>query len=310
MRKFLARTIVLIAALLILSALLSTRVPFGTPLNKVARLIEAFAPHLLLAGLALSLVALALGLRRAGAVVALIALTGGAVLGHAYVQQTQPLADAEADLSVLFLNANWSNTANADRIVSAVIDADPDIVALAEARAVIPAIDRLRQGYSYVTPCEPERCELLLATNMPVKGLLLAPLDPWSLRFVRLELQMEDGSSAYVAASHLIKPWFTPLMGAALAQIKAQYAWIDGPLIAVGDFNAPPWSRSLRELTAQTGLTGVRGQFGTWPSSTPLAFPIDQVLVGNGVRIVGIRPFGEDLGSNHRGFVVDVALPR
>lgn len=311
MRRFLAGIIVPIATVLILSALVSPLVPIQTPINIVARPVEALAPHLLLTGLVLSLSAAALGRPRTGLVLALIAATGGAALGLSHLRQTRPLSDGPADLSVLFLNADWSNSGNADRIVSAVIGAAPDIAVLAEAGAVLPALDRLRKRYAYVSPCTPERCELLFATDLPVSGLLVLPIDPWSLRFARLEVESEDGRRLYVVANHLSKPWDTVLIQPALEQLAAQYRYVDAPLIVVGDFNAPSWSRPLRQLTATTGLTGLRLQFGTWPKFLrALAFPIDQVLVGNGARIVGIRPFGDDLGSNHRGFVADLALPR
>jgi endonuclease/exonuclease/phosphatase (EEP) superfamily protein YafD len=79
-------------------------------------------------------------------------------------------------------------------------------------------------------------------------------------------------------------------------------------VVAVGDFNAAPWGRTLRDLTGATGLRSLRWPPGTWPADLGLV-PIDLVLTGNGARITDIRTFGAGTGSNHRGIVAGIALP-
>ena len=78
----------------------------------------------------------------------------------------------------------------------------------------------------------------------------------------------------------------------------------------MGDFNAAPWSRPLREIAGTSGLRPLRWPPATWPVDMGrLGLPIDMAFTGNGALITDIRPFGQGLGSNHMGFVAGIALP-
>jgi endonuclease/exonuclease/phosphatase (EEP) superfamily protein YafD len=302
-----------LAGLAVSVAVFAWSYPTNGALAPFARLLDAFAPFLLLLGILLAAVAAVLGLVRVGLVLVVAAVVAGSIGLHAYRAATVPRAGAETpDLRVLFFNAEYREARTADRVVDAILQADADIVVAAEALEVVSARARLEAAYEFVSPCSPAECELLIASRLPIRRFWRLQLNPaWPARYAVAEIELATDASLFLSAAHLVKPWMSGVAESEIAQLTAQYAWFEGPAVAVGDFNMTPWNRPMRRLLAATGFRALRGQFGTWPASLGVAaFPIDQVLVRDGVRVTAIRPFGRDLTSNHLGFVADLSVPR
>ena len=148
-----------------------------------------------------------------------------------------------------------------------------------------------------------------IGCGMMAWQLTLNPI--WPERYGVAELELADGRRIFISVAHLTKPFFSGVAETELDRLAAQYDWIDGPVVAVGDFNAAPWSRPVTRLLERTGYRATRRTPGTWPAQVgPLGVPIDLALVHNGARIVGIESFGGELNSNHRGLLLDIAVPR
>jgi len=286
-------------------------IPSAAPAGALMRLLDPLAPWFLALGAALALAALVLGARRSGAVLMLLVAGFAAEIWATHRALSLPvLPEARSDLRVLFFNALAENTASADRIVDATLAAAPDIAVFAEAEAVRPALERLQAEYDFVSPCTPAACEILVAARRAPLRFWTLTLNPiWEDRYVVLEVETDTGARLFLAASHLVKPWFSGVAEAEIAQLSAQYRWIRGPVVAIGDFNATPWSRPMRGLLSETGMRTTRRPIATWPAAAGrFGLPIDQVLVAGGARIVQVRPFGADLGSNHLGLLAEVTL--
>jgi endonuclease/exonuclease/phosphatase (EEP) superfamily protein YafD len=302
-----------LAALSVLALALgagAVHVPPGTDLSAVARMADSLAPLCLALATLLALGAALAGLRRSGGALTLAAILAAGHLAWVQARAGQPLAtDQPPDLTVLFLNAFADDGARADRILDAVLAEEADVVVIAEAAAIAPALDRLRAAYPFVTDCD--GCEVVAAARTAPLRFWRLQLNPaWAPRYAVAELELPDGRRLFLAASHLVKPWYTSLADTERAQLAAQWAWFDGPVVAVGDFNAAPWSRPMRDLTNATGFRPLRLPPGTWPAAAgALGVPIDQVLTGNGAQITSVRTFGTETGSNHRGIVAGIALP-
>ncbi len=90
-----------------------------------------------------------------------------------------------------------------------------------------------------------------------------------------------------------------------------------GPIVAVGDFNATPWSVPVVTLIADTGLTfgpGARigtypAELGRWKVPSWLALPIDLVLAGHGAAVVA-RRHGPRIGSDHWPVIAEIQYSR
>jgi len=119
-----------------------------------------------------------------------------------------------------------------------------------------------------------------------------------------------------VVAVHTASPQMRALSLACdelLETIGRMVPTIPGPVVAVGDFNATPWSAQIVKLIADAGLTvGPGARLGTFPAVLGrwripawLAIPIDLVLAGPGARVVE-RRHGPRIGSDHWPVVAEV----
>lgn len=309
-RSALAGAFATLSTLALAAGVTAPLVPAGSGLAALARMADSLAPLWLACAVALGLLAALTGLRRTGGALALAACLAGAGLAWSQARAGQaPATDAVPDLSVLFLNALADDGARADRILDAILAEGADVVVIAEAAAILPALPRLRAAYPFVSDCD--GCEIVVAARtLPLRFWRMALNPAWPPRYAVAELALPGDRRLFVAASHLTKPWYSALADTERAQLAAQWAWFDGPVVAVGDFNAAPWSRAVRDLTAATGLAPVRWPPGTWPViAGDWGVPIDLALTGNGARITSVRTFGAGTGSNHRGIVAGIALP-
>ncbi|HDR27704.1 endonuclease/exonuclease/phosphatase family protein [Rhodovulum sp.] len=307
-----AGAVAMAGALCLLAGTAFRFVPTEAFPGALARILDSLSPWFLALALLAAAMAAALGVRRTGFGLGVLA---GLALGQLALQHralSLPLApERAADIRVLFFNALGGNAAFGDRIVSAVLATDADIVVIAEGKAIYPALARLRAHYAFVSPCAFEACELVVATRIPPKRFWRLSLNPvWDNRYAVAEMHTAGGAEFHLAASHLAKPWLVGISEAELARLTAQYDWLPGPVVALGDFNAAPWSLGMRRLLRRTGLRALRVPLPTWPARAgALGVPIDHVLVRDGARVVRVQPFGAGLNSNHRGFVADIALP-
>lgn len=307
-----AGALALTSATALAAGALARLVPTATPVGAVARILDSLAPWLLTLALLSALLALVCGLRRIGAGLTLAALLAAGLLARDHARLSLPTTpERPADLQLLFFNVLGDNAAWGDRIVTAILEQDPDIVVLAEAAAIYPALKRLQAHYDFVSPCTFQSCGLLVATRpRPLRFWRLSLNPAWGNRYAVTELETDSGKRFFLASVHLMKPWLTGLSEVELARLAAQYDWLAGPSVAVGDFNMAPWSLPMQRLLAHTGFRALRWPIPTWPAGLgPLGVPIDQVLVHDGARVVAVEPFGAALNSNHRGFVADIALP-
>ena len=83
------------------------------------------------------------------------------------------------------------------------------------------------------------------------------------------------------------------------------------PVAVCGDFNAVPWSQSIRELAQAADLHSTYGRFGltgTWPAdgSRLLRVPLDNCLVSGSVAVANPH-VGPDIRSDHLPLIVDLA---
>jgi endonuclease/exonuclease/phosphatase (EEP) superfamily protein YafD len=308
-RAILAGSCLMAASLVVAAGGLARLIPSEAALGALVRILDPLSPWLLGLGAVFALAAIIMGTRRLGAVLLVVIAGFSAELWLSHRALSLPLVPAaEPQLKILFFNARAENAASADRIVDATLAAAPDIAVFAEAAAVLPALDRLRAAYAFVSPCSAETCEILVASRHEPERFWTLSLNPiWDDRYAVLEIRTDTGAPLFLAASHLTKPWFSGVAESEVERLAAQYNWFSGPVVAMGDFNMPPWSRPMRRLLAETEMRTLRRPLATWPAGAGrFGLPIDQILVRGGPRVVSILPFGEGLGSNHRGFVADI----
>ena len=299
-------------ALALLCALGARYIPSETPIGPLGRIVDSLAPWLLVIVCIGAIAIWGLGARRIA-----YALTFGALLGagdlvrlhHAHSLPLVPQNDVAA--RVVFFNVLHVNAAYADRIATAVLEAKADVVVFTEAAGIRSALPRLARHYDILSPCTINDCEIVVASRLTVRRHWQLSLNPvWPGRYAVTELEARNGQPFFIAASHLVKPWFSGIAGTEIRRLRGQYDWLNLPVLAVGDFNAAPWSRQITTLLRETGMKASRRPLGTWPAAAGnWGVPIDLALVHNGARLAALSPFGEHLNSNHRGLLIDLSLP-
>ena len=215
----------------------------------------------------------------------------------------------------------WGQNRDPEGTARWILQQDADIVVLEEAygrgQEVVKA---LRDHYPYRTRCGRHlTCStIILAKVKPTVQVRLAEggLDPWT-----------DGVSATfpapggpvtVVGLHMNWPWPPGLQQ---AQGRAVAGWLapqprDRTILS-GDFNATPWSFSLRRQDTAFGLERRTRALASWPARRwpplglrpPPFLPIDQVYAGKGWRTVSVTR-GPPLGSDHYPVVAEFQAAR
>ena len=279
-------------------------------------------PMIYLAGLVAVLAALFAGKGRWVAV----ALCGGAALvnfarlwPYTMLAPAQvPLPDAIDGMScakLLSFNVLQSNDQHAE--TAALIErVDPDILLLMEtdpvwARALEPQL--AGYGYRLSRPLA-NTYGMIFATRLTVDRAQM-PVDPESeTPSLYATLRMEDGARFELVGLHPRPPRpgkSTEDRDATIARAGAMTPDGLGNVLAIGDFNDVPWSRTterFREEGKYLDPRAGRGSFPTFPADYAfIGWPLDQIMVKEGVKVDWLE-IGEDIGSDHLPLMARVCV--
>ena len=280
-------------------------------LGTLCRIADSMRPWLLAMAILLSLGLLVLKARRSAAIVCAIALTGLGTIAYDYHSRSVPWAD-EADLRVLWFNSLSTNRIAPDRLELALRNTDADVVVFVEALPAFGMKERLADLYPHALGCRTRAgCSMLVLSRFELEHAEAKRTSRSSEQLVRFTVTPEGQSPVNILATHLIKPWYLSIAAEETAvasrMLKREPS---GPLLVMGDFNAAPWSRRVRRLEIGHSLRHPPRPIGTWPATLgALGIPIDHMLVRGGAQFAWQEPWGDDLGSNHRGLLAGIALP-
>ena len=155
---------------------------------------------------------------------------------------------------------------------------------------------------------------MAIFSKHPLSDVEIVPFFSVDGRLLIATLELANGPVTLVAA-HLTKPYYGAWHQLQLDQLVHQLGRIEGPLVLAGDFNSQPFVSAFRDaLVRQADLRLASRLQPTWPafSSSMISyagFAIDHVLVGGGLRPTSVSLIDDPIGSNHRGFVSQFALP-
>ena len=128
------------------------------------------------------------------------------------------------------------------------------------------------------------------------------------------------GVQTHIVALHLARPWPFDDPNRQMRQaneIIEILGNLDGPMLILGDFNAPPWGRIIKRLESGFGARAYKPGFqSTWPAEIALGettipmpkrlgIPIDLVLVRGNIGIYDWQT-APALGSDHRAVVFEL----
>ena len=204
-------------------------------------------------------------------------------------------------------NRDWRAVANEIRA------RNPDIVTLVEFdRYKHPLLKALKRDWPYQADCNTVRyCHMAVLSKIPFKRV--KSRTRWSgPPYMRIEYGPQL-SNLRVFAIHTIRP---PFFNAHLKQVRALSGEINrvkGMKIVMGDFNSTPFSRTLADFAAKTGLTRITSK-PSWPSLAAglPQIAIDHIFLTPDIKIVRYGYLGASAGSDHFpvNAVVNVAVKK
>lgn len=212
-----------------------------------------------------------------------------------------------AAVNLLFFNRDYAAAARWIR------DERPDVLVLTEVTdgwaAAIEALDDL-YPYRAVRPTG----FIAMISRRPWTSLEVVPGPRPRQGLVVARLALE-GKTLTVIGAHPaspIRPQAVAARDDELDLIARVAREAPGPVAAMGDFNATPWSAPMRRLVRTSPLRYADLLATTWPTALPrwLGIKIDHILLGNGCAVRGFAT-GPDLGSDHRPVVamIDCGTP-
>ncbi len=275
-------------------------------------LLASFRVQITLISLLTGLISLALQKRIwATAAMALTAVQIGMLIPIFVTAGFEPTA-ARVHLTVLTLNLDWSNR-NADEVLKAIREIDPDIVAVEEVdrwwRERLGTLDDILPNqsfdpYSY-------RPGVAVLSRLPVKAEVWTPLHGRAFASIEFE---KEGHAFHFVALHTLPPR-SPLLYRArnrqLDDVGRFVSELTSPAIVAGDFNTTPWSPVMCDFQDLTGLVNVRsgrGTFPTWPAWNPLLrVPIDHIFLSPNMGVENVKRVPIP-GSDHIGLVSGLTI--
>lgn len=261
------------------------------------------------------LLLLAFGWRRAwrwATIAALLVGLAGAQI--ASYPRVEPIAPPAAKPSVRLLVYNIYHLNNdLDAVVATVRRYDPDIVFLMEySDAVQGAIEGAFADYPHRL-IRPSRFTMGLAlfSRLPIESAEVHRAEETRIPVFEVQL-LADGAPFTVVGGH---PWAPQPQWGALHRLQMELITrvaeaAAPPLIVAGDFNAAPWSHTMRALAERADARPVARELGLTKTFRPVpgfGLPLDHVLVSAAWQVLALE-YGPPGGSDHAPLIVDLRL--
>ncbi|TWT05135.1 hypothetical protein FQU96_26195 [Reyranella sp. CPCC 100927] len=271
-----------------------------------------FRPHLGAAavlGVPLALV-LTAGWRRRGLLVMLVAAAFGnidAMLGEtryraAVAEEYVPVPLKIAAVNVYFFNREHH------RVEQWLRQEQPDIVVLTEIdRTWADTFDRLADLYPHQATRRTAFVTMIARRPWTSFAVAAGPRRGQGILVARFDVAGQPFTVIGAHPASPIHPLYVESRNAELDIIAQLAASAPGPVVAVGDFNATPWSAPMRRLVRTSPLRYADLAATTWPTFLPhwLGIKIDHIMLGKGCGVADYG-VGPDIGSDHRPVVATI----
>lgn len=229
-----------------------------------------------------------------------------------YLNRTEQIAAAplpsEKALKVLSFNTHKSNNDNG-AVLAEIKRIDADFVSLLEFAPDKSAIlEGLKSQYPFQYNCfENPHCNIAIISKFPI-GEFESQMIWEGPPYVRASLG-PTFNNLVVYAVHTTR---FPYSRAQLMQVTALAARIEqetGAVLAMGDFNATPYSRVTKSLVDRLGLVR-QTNLPTWPAFIGVPqLAIDHIFTSASVRALSEPRIGNAAGSDHFPITMTLAIP-
>lgn len=220
----------------------------------------------------------------------------------------QPRDEVVPIYRLLQFNLRYDNR-EVDNVLALIGSLRPDIVTLQEAEGPIRRkLAVLDETYRYKASCRGTDV-VILSLRPFADGSGTTCVERTSYAAASIDLA---GRTVEIAALHLHWPW--PFgQSRDVERLREPLAALGPDAMVAGDFNAVPWSATVRSIEAAAGATRVDGDGATWmlrrlpDALRPLGLPIDHVLTKGDIVVHSARTLGP-AGSDHLPVLVEFSL--
>ncbi|WP_157015117.1 endonuclease/exonuclease/phosphatase family protein [Mesorhizobium xinjiangense] len=200
------------------------------------------------------------------------------------------------------------------RVLSTIAHEKPDVVTLDEVSIMWRGkLDPLKASYPYRIICQttnPIGAVAILSRRPFVEGRAPRCADRGSFAVAPIDF---GGRTAEIVAVHLGWPW--PYgQTEQVADLGRELETLGDTVLVAGDFNAAPWSATVRNVARAGGLEIARGIGPTWLHRAlpdmlrrTIGLPIDQVMWKGRLDVLNAVT-GPNAGSDHLPVIVDFTL--
>lgn len=249
--------------------------------------------------------------RWASIAVVVVSLSGAQLASHPGVAPAAS-PDPEQGLRLMVYNIYHLND-DLDAVVATVRRYNPDLVFLMEySDAVQERIEGAFADYPHrLIRTSRLTMGLALFSRLPIAAAEVHRAEETRIPVFEVRLLAGDKSFTFVGGH----PWPPQLQWGALHRSQMEAitrvaAAAEPPLLVAGDFNAAPWSHTVRELAERSEARLVRRQLDLSKTFYPfpgLGLPLDHVLVSDGWQVLAME-YGPPGGSDHAPLIVDLHL--
>lgn len=244
-------------------------------------------------------------------IIIVLGLTGLGAWSHLASQRPATLGEAKPGdivMRVASFNTLWVND-NTEAVKNEVLRLDADIVTLIEMgpskRRILAEV---KDRYPYQADCyNIDYCNLVVLSKFPIVEEEARVM--WEgPAMIRVKLGPEAGGLT-VLGVHTIR---FPHSRAQFRQVLGLTKYLEtlpGLQLMMGDFNATPYSRIIREVEQRSGMARLTS-LPSWPSHAMLPqLAIDHIFVAPGIRALEAEQIGEPAGSDHYPVTLRIAVP-
>lgn len=169
-------------------------------------------------------------------------------------------------------------------------------------------IDHLETDYPYYAFVDGENHGVAVFSRHPIQGVKQFYWTGEPTLTGNLDLQ---GKKVHFVTTHTLSPRSPErsfIRNQHLEKVTEYVSQLDGPALAIGDFNTVPWSQPIVHLKENTDLQDSRKSLApTFPADLHLGIPIDYILHSDEISCLSFHAI-ESEGSDHRGVIGEYAF--
>ncbi|WPP50871.1 endonuclease/exonuclease/phosphatase family protein [Catalinimonas niigatensis] len=209
-----------------------------------------------------------------------------------------------AHFNVLYNNTSYNET------LSHALKTDADIISFQEVSEawIYELMDGLDHEYPYFAISEHEIHGVAIFSRYPLENLKTYH---WTGEPNLTGDIMYDGNKVHFVATHTLSPRDPERFenrNEHLNKIAEYVQQLEGPVLAIGDFNAVPWNQHIVQIKQSTDLMDSRKSLtSTFPANYALGIPIDYIFHSDELNCLNFEAL-EAVGSDHKGVIGEYAF--